>query len=62
MVMIVCPNCGQEVEDGNFCSVCAWKLKDVCDCWVKKQPHDCGREFCPGLGLLVEDFKVILGS
>ena len=60
--MATCPNCNSDVENGNFCSACAWKLKDVCDCWVKKQPHDCGRDWCPGLELLAEELKAILDS
>lgn len=43
-----CPSCGGEVQDVNFCRHCGKKLKDVCDCWVKEGPYDCGHEKCPG--------------
>ncbi len=27
------------------------KLKEVCDCWIKKEPYNCGQEKCPGYRL-----------
>lgn len=47
-----CPSCGWEhSEDTNFCTNCSVKLKEVCDCWVKKEPYNCGLEHCPGYRL-----------
>ena len=49
---MICKNCGKENrEDANFCVSCSQKLRNVCNCWVKKMPYDCGLEKCPGLRL-----------
>ena len=46
---IMCPHCGQEnPEFANFCRRCGVKLKDVCDCWIKKRPYNCVQRRCPG--------------
>lgn len=48
-----CRNCGAEIaDDANFCTCCAKKQKEVCNCWVKKEPYNCGLEKCPGYRLL----------
>lgn len=50
--------CGSEnAASANFCRKCGRKLRAVCDCWVKKQPHDCGRETCPGMRLYLEELS-----
>ena len=48
-----CPVCGAKEQNGNFCSECSTKLKEVCDCWVKKEPYNCEQEKCPGYRLYV---------
>ena len=35
----------------NFCPHCGKKINPVCNCWVKKEPFNCGQEKCPGYGL-----------
>ena len=34
-------------ESSNFCIECGTKLKEVCNCWIKKEPYNCGEEKCP---------------
>lgn len=35
---MTCPNCKSEIFDkDNFCAHCGKKLKDACNCWVKKR-------------------------
>lgn len=48
-----CSKCGSEVmESDNFCLKCGAKLKDTCNCWVKKiGNYTCGECNCPGYGL-----------
>lgn len=49
-----CPNCGNtEITQGdNFCIICGTKLRDICNCWVKKKDnYNCGESSCPGYGL-----------
>lgn len=55
----ICPICEAENEiEANFCGGCGEKLKDFCDCWVKKEPYNCGQNLCPGYGLfLLEEIK-----
>lgn len=50
---VKCPKCDREVPAGNFCALCATKLKEVCDCWIKKEPYNCEQEKCPGYRLYV---------
>ena len=46
--------CGKENRDGaNFCAECGAKLVEVCDCWVKKEPYNCGQAECPGYRLFL---------
>lgn len=55
-----CKSCGTlNHEDSNFCINCGIKLRDKCNCWVKKQDsYDCGESNCPGYGLFkLEKFK-----
>lgn len=54
--MANCPKCGaMKVEDANFCRVCATKLRQICDCWVKKEPYNCGQDQCPGYRLFLRE-------
>lgn len=47
-----CKICGHENKDDfNFCIKCGNKLKTVCNCWIKKEPYNCGHKKCPGYGL-----------
>ena len=51
-----CPHCGvQNESDANFCHMCSAKLREVCDCWVKKEPYNCGQDQCPGYRLFLEN-------
>ncbi len=44
-----CKKCKTECSDNaNFCENCGSKLKETCDCWIKKEPYNCGEEKCPG--------------
>jgi hypothetical protein len=54
---VVCPHCGANVPKGNFCAVCAQKMVETCDCWVKSKPYNCGHEKCSGWHLIVEEIK-----
>lgn len=57
---MTCPNCKSEIFDkDNFCAHCGKKLKDACNCWVKKQDnYNCGESSCPGYGLFrIEKLK-----
>lgn len=47
-----CKNCKGEVDDtANFCNHCGGKLVSMCNCWIKKEPYNCGFEKCPGYRL-----------
>lgn len=50
---VKCPHCGNNrvIESDNFCGKCGRKLKDFCNCWIKKDSYDCGEDSCPGYGL-----------
>lgn len=54
-----CPHCGSnQIKDSdNFCGFCGTKLRKICNCWIKKDSYDCGRDSCPGRDLLVEEAK-----
>ena len=55
---ITCPHCHAEnPENANFCEECATKLRQICDCWVKKEPYNCGHSECHGRKVLLDDFK-----
>lgn len=50
-----CVHCGADNPAGaNFCRICGKRLKSVCECWVKKEPYDCGQDQCPGYRLFRE--------
>ena len=50
----ICPDCGKENPTGsNFCVYCGKKQGEICTCWVKEQPYNCGLEKCPGIRLFV---------
>jgi predicted amidophosphoribosyltransferase len=52
---LMCRACGLiSAQISNFCINCGTKLVKVCDCWVKKEPYDCGQEKCPGHRLFLE--------
>ena len=54
----ICTICGAENGDAaNFCKGCGEKLKDFCDCWVKKEPYNCGQTLCPGYSLLLKEVQ-----
>ena len=47
-----CPVCGADnVDAANFCRSCGAKLREVCNCWIKKEPYNCGQCKCPGYRL-----------
>lgn len=47
-----CAACGQYIDgQDNFCRFCGTKQKEVCKCWIKKQPYNCGQDKCPGYRL-----------
>ncbi len=61
--LINCQYCGALcLNVDNFCQSCSAKLKEVCDCWVKKKPYNCGYDKCPGLQLIVEEIKAMKKS
>ncbi len=40
--------------EGNFSHVTGEKINDVySNCWVKKQPYNCGYNKCPGYKLIL---------
>lgn len=48
-----CKSCGfQNSEQANFCGKCGKKLREVCDCWIKKSPTTAGRISAPVIGSL----------
>lgn len=44
-----CLKCGADNrEAANFCKMCGVKLRETCaSCWIKKGPHNCGKNKCP---------------
>ena len=47
-----CKKCGnRNSEAANFCRACGTKLREICDCWVKKEPYNCGQRECPSYRL-----------
>lgn len=50
-----CPHCHSFVPQGNFCSVCAKRIRNICNCWIVNNQWRCWRkEGCPGLGFYNE--------
>ena len=49
---IKCQKCGAEIDEkANFCAYCGTKLKEVCNCWMKKNSYNCGESNCLGYKL-----------
>ena len=49
---MICPFCKERINNGaNFCRNCGAKITTVCNCWVKKEPYNCGQGKCPGYRL-----------
>lgn len=48
-----CRRCGNVdlKENDNFCKKCGNKLRETCDCWIKKDSYNCNESSCPGYGL-----------
>ena len=51
---IQCKACGIDNDaKANFCRSCGRKLRATCDCFVKKEPYNCGQDQCPGYRLFL---------
>lgn len=49
-----CKGCGADNPKGaNFCRKCGEKLRQLCDCYIKKEPYNCGQDRCPGYRLFL---------
>lgn len=49
-----CSDCGKlNPAEYNFCKYCGKKLVEICDCWVKEKPYNCGQSKCPGRRLFL---------
>ena len=47
-----CLKCKYKNSDyANFCVMCGSKLNEICNCWIKKEPYNCGKEQCPSYRL-----------
>ncbi len=56
--MVKCKKCNfKNNKDGNFCVKCGAKLKEICNCWIKKELYNCGKEKCPSYGLYKKLFR-----
>lgn len=61
-----CKYCNEKIKDNaNFCHSCGKKIRDSCNCWVKKRDnYKCGFHSCPGTRLLtqekIKDQKIFL--
>ena len=55
-----CPACEACCEaDANFCRSCGAKIRGVCDCWIMKEPYNCGQSKCPGYRLFQRVTRVL---
>ena len=55
---MICKKCGTDnKESANFCRMCSTKLQTICECWVKKEPYNCGQGECPGYRLFAMEAK-----
>ena len=53
-----CKKCGYECgEQANFCGNCGTKVREVCDCPIKKRPYNCGMDKCPGPKLFLIEVR-----
>lgn len=60
VVSVKCSSCGYTAEEShNFCKKCGKKLREICDCWVKKSNYNCGESSCPGYRLYVLEMHKI---
>ncbi len=51
-VKLRCKKCRSEIDkSANFCKFCGTKQNSICNCWIKKEPYNCGQEKCPGYKL-----------
>lgn len=51
---MTCKECSAENSDNaNFCRMCGKKLREVCNCYIKKEPYNCGQDQCPGYRLFL---------
>lgn len=56
MERLCCPSCrATDNTLSNFCKFCGIKLREVCNCWIKKKPYDGGHEKCPSYRLFQEE-------
>ncbi len=55
---MICNECGAaNPKEANFCKSCGSKLVKICDCWIKKEPYNCGQGKCPGYRLYTMENK-----
>lgn len=53
-----CPYCKTPLyDDANFCTRCAHKVVEECNCWVKDRPYNCGYGICPGIKLPIIEMR-----
>ena len=54
-----CKECGHKnKEEANFCTYCRSKLRNKCNCWVKKKDnYSCGKSSCPGYAIVIAEIK-----
>ena len=53
---INCPHCNARVHVGNFCTACARKMVETCNCWQVNRTFNCGHNECPTIGALLKEF------
>ena len=53
-----CKKCGYENnKTSNFCSNCGIKLNEISNCWIQKEPYNCGEKKCPSYRLYKKILK-----